>query len=65
MLSTSFDDRSAQLDDSPRFACRMGLEDIVSKRADSPYRAGQSRSWLKIKNRKHPALGRVMESFAR
>jgi bifunctional non-homologous end joining protein LigD len=30
-------------------ACRNDLEGIVSKRIDSPYRAGRSRSWLKIK----------------
>jgi ATP-dependent DNA ligase len=33
-----------------REACRMGLEGIVSKRADRPYRSGRSRHWLKIKN---------------
>lgn len=30
-------------------ACRMGLEGIVSKRADAPYRARRTRSWLKVK----------------
>ncbi len=30
-------------------ACRQGLEGIVSKRADAPYRSTRSRSWLKIK----------------
>jgi bifunctional non-homologous end joining protein LigD len=30
-------------------ACRMGLEGIVSKRQDAPYRSGRGRSWLKIK----------------
>ncbi|MEI9406987.1 DNA ligase D [Mesorhizobium argentiipisi] len=30
-------------------ACRMGLEGIVSKRADSPYRSGIQASWLKVK----------------
>ncbi|MGE0037470.1 MAG: hypothetical protein AB7S93_17785 [Xanthobacteraceae bacterium] len=33
-----------------RHACRLGCEGIVSKRADSPYRSGQSRDWLKVKN---------------
>ena len=33
-----------------REACRMGLEGIVSKRADRPYRSGRSPYWLKIKN---------------
>ncbi len=30
-------------------ACSMGLEGIICKRADAPYRAGRSRDWLKIK----------------
>ncbi|MBZ9864780.1 DNA ligase D [Mesorhizobium sp. CA15] len=30
-------------------ACRMGLEGVVSKRADAPYRSGRQTSWLKIK----------------
>lgn len=30
-------------------ACRMGLEGIVSKRADSPYRSGVQPSWQKVK----------------
>ncbi len=30
-------------------AARMGLEGIVSKRLDAPYRSGRSRSWLKTK----------------
>lgn len=30
-------------------ACRMGLEGIVSKRADSPYRSGVQTSWVKVK----------------
>jgi bifunctional non-homologous end joining protein LigD len=33
-----------------RHACKMGLEGIVSKRRDSPYRSGRSRDWLKMKN---------------
>ena len=46
-------------------ACRMGLEGIVAKRADSIYRAGNSKSWIKIKNRGHPALMRVAEAHVR
>jgi bifunctional non-homologous end joining protein LigD len=42
--------------------CRMGLEGIVSKRIDAPYRPGPSKSWIKVKNRKHPALMRVAEA---
>ncbi len=30
-------------------ACKMGLEGIISKRADAPYRSTRSRSWLKVK----------------
>jgi bifunctional non-homologous end joining protein LigD len=30
-------------------ACKAGLEGIIAKRADEPYRSGRSRSWLKIK----------------
>ena len=36
-------------------ACRLGLEGIVSKRRDAPYRSGRSGTWLKVKNREHPA----------
>ena len=28
----------------------MGLEGIVSKRTDAPYRSGPSKTWLKSKN---------------
>jgi ATP-dependent DNA ligase len=44
-------------------ACNMGLEGLVSKRADRPYRAGRSRDWIKVKNRKHPAYRRVQDQF--
>lgn len=30
-------------------ACDKGLEGIIAKRADSPYRHGRSRDWLKLK----------------
>jgi bifunctional non-homologous end joining protein LigD len=30
-------------------SCRRGLEGIISKRADAPYRSERSRDWLKIK----------------
>ena len=33
-------------------ACAMGLEGIVCKRADAPYRAGRGRDWLKVKCRR-------------
>ena len=47
-----------------RAACNFGLEGIVSKRRDSPYRAGRSPSWIKVKNRTHPAMDRVRDAFA-
>jgi bifunctional non-homologous end joining protein LigD len=30
---------------------------------DRPYQAGGSKRWIKIKNRKHPAMSRVMDAF--
>jgi bifunctional non-homologous end joining protein LigD len=43
-----------------RAACGMGLEGLVSKRRDRPYQAGRSKYWLKVKNRAHPAMSRVL-----
>ena len=40
-------------------ACKMGLEGIVAKRRDMPYRAGPSKFWRKVKNPKSPAMMRV------
>lgn len=40
------------IDRGPEFfaqACKQGLEGIVSKRCDAPYRGGRSRAWLKVK----------------
>jgi bifunctional non-homologous end joining protein LigD len=31
-------------------ACKLGLEGIVSKHREHPYRSGRSKTWLKIKN---------------
>jgi len=44
-----------------KHACRMGLEGIVSKRRDFPYRSARSKCWLKIKNPASPAMLRVQE----
>ena len=44
-----------------RAACRMGLEGLVSKRPDRPYRAGRCPHWRKIKNPQSPAMRRVEE----
>ena len=46
-----------------RNACKLGLEGIVSKRIDLPYRPGPSKSWIKVKNKQHPAMLRVKEAF--
>ena len=32
-----------------REACQLGWEGLIAKRADSPYRAGRNRDWLKFK----------------
>jgi ATP-dependent DNA ligase len=45
-----------------RQACRMGLEGIVSKRLNAPYRSGRSTEWLKIKNPDSPAMVRAREA---
>ena len=42
-------------------ACMMGLEGIVSKRLNSPYRSGKVKYWLKVKNPKAAAVLRVQE----
>jgi bifunctional non-homologous end joining protein LigD len=42
-----------------RKACEFGLEGMVSKRADRPYRGGRSKDWVKVKNRQHHAVDRV------
>jgi hypothetical protein len=40
--------------------CKLGLEGIVSKRLDAPYKSGPSKIWLKIKNPKVPAATRAV-----
>jgi ATP-dependent DNA ligase len=47
-----------------RAACTMGLEGLVSKRSDRPYRGGRSPHWIKVKNWQHHAFDRVKKSFA-
>jgi ATP-dependent DNA ligase len=44
-----------------RHACKLGLEGIVSKRKDSPYRNGRSPDWLKMKNPACAAVEREAE----
>ena len=47
-----------------RHACLMGLEGLVSKHKDRPYRAGRSPHWVKVKNRKHPASHGLLSRLA-
>ena len=47
-----------------RADCDMGLEGLVSKRRDRPYQGGRSKHWVKVKNREHPAMYRVMDALA-
>jgi ATP-dependent DNA ligase len=44
-----------------RHACALGCEGIVSKRLGSPYRAGRTEQWLKMKNPEAPAVRRERE----
>ena len=44
--------------------CKLGLEGIVSKKLDAPYRSGPTKRWLKIKNPNAPAATRAMELFS-
>ena len=46
-----------------RAACEFGLEGLVSKHRDRPYRGGRQKHWIKVKNRKHLAMDRVLDSF--
>ncbi len=44
-----------------RSICAMGLEGIVSKRVDRPYRSGRSADWVKVKNPHAAAATREWE----
>jgi bifunctional non-homologous end joining protein LigD len=41
--------------------CKLGLEGIVSKKLDAPYRSGPSKTWIKVKNPKAPAATRAAD----
>jgi hypothetical protein len=41
-----------------RKACEFGLEGLVSKHRDRPYRGGRQKHWIKVKDRKHQAMHR-------
>ncbi len=47
-------------------SCRMGLEGIVSKRSDAPYRSGRRQDWVKSKcsNRQEFAIAGYLPSSA-
>ncbi len=44
-----------------RHACAIGLEGIVAKRRDRPYRSGRSPDWIKVKNPNAPAATRIID----
>jgi bifunctional non-homologous end joining protein LigD len=46
-----------------KHACALGCEGIVSKRLGSPYCAGRTDQWLKMKNPKAPAVRRERDPF--
>jgi bifunctional non-homologous end joining protein LigD len=41
--------------------CDLGLEGIVAKKINAPYRSGPSKSWIKVKNPKAAASTRVLD----
>jgi len=41
--------------------CKIGLEGIISKKLDAPYRSGPSKIWIKVKNPKAPAAIRAID----
>jgi ATP-dependent DNA ligase len=42
-------------------ARKLGLEEMVSKKLNAPYRSGPSKTWIKVKNPKAPAATRVID----
>jgi len=48
-----------------RHACVIGLEGIVSKRRDAPYRSGRRPNWIKIKRRRDRVLLESLGGAAR
>ena len=47
-----------------RHACLMGLEGLVSKLDDRPYRPGRSPHWVKVKNPASAAMLRAKDAFS-
>lgn len=58
MLSEHTDDDGALIF---KHACKLGLEGIVSKRRDLPYRSGRVKHWIKVKNPNGPAMVRAKD----
>jgi bifunctional non-homologous end joining protein LigD len=54
-VNSTYDGDGAPID---HHACALGCEGIVSKRLGSPYRAGRTDQWLKMKNPEAPAVRR-------
>ena len=48
-----------------RYACKLGLEGIASKRKDSTYRSGRSPDWLKMKNPGLLSVQKMQASISR
>jgi bifunctional non-homologous end joining protein LigD len=44
-----------------KHTCALSCEGIVSKRLGTPYRAGRSAHWRKVKNPNAPAVRRLEE----
>jgi hypothetical protein len=62
MLATAGDvlAQFAELPVSANGSSRDTLQCCASKHRDRPYRCGRQKHWIKIKNRKHPAMERLM-----
>jgi hypothetical protein len=45
--------------------CKLGLESIVSKKLDAPYKSEPSKAWLKIKNPKAAAANRSIDGTSK
>jgi len=62
-FSVSFEDKGGTVF---RHACQLGLEGIISKRGNAPYRSGRSRDWIKSKcmARQEFVIGGYMPSSA-
>jgi len=58
---------TASCDEAHTINCRCARPASLAcwrvDRRDRPYQAGRSKHWIKVKNRTHPAMNRVMESF--